>query len=238
MKLLIASVLLAFPWAATLCSLSQSPSTHPDEYRPGVGTIIVTELANSVNAKRAKVGDRVECTVTQDLLFQGRIAVPRFSRVVGQVTEAQASTKEHRESRLGLSFDRILLKGKKELMFQSPAVVVALAPPMRTIVQTATKLNDLPLQMEKGGVSTGGGSAASSTGKSVMDAISNNPNIVGANMVSTSGAIDGANRGVISWPGVFLLKGAPGSSVIASPRENVELVYQTQMVLRILEPAK
>src|SRR5260370_14179227 len=47
------------------------------EYRPGIGTIIVAELTNSVNAKKAKIGDRVECTVVADLLYQGKIVVPK-----------------------------------------------------------------------------------------------------------------------------------------------------------------
>src|SRR5215472_10569209 len=49
------------------------PADKKSEYSPGVGTIIVAELTNSVNAKKAKIGDRVECTVVTDLLYQGKI---------------------------------------------------------------------------------------------------------------------------------------------------------------------
>jgi hypothetical protein len=209
------------------------------EYRPGIGTIIVAELANSVSAKKAKIGDRVECTVVQDLLYQGKIVVPKNAKVVGHVTEVQASTKERPESRLGLTFEKIVLKTKKELSLQGPAIVVALAPPIMRTVRTATDMRDLPVEMEKGGTSTpGGGGGGSSTGHSVIDAITSNPNMVGANMASSTGAIGGANRGVIGWPRLFLLKGAPGTSVIASPKETVELGFQAQMVLRVVESNK
>jgi hypothetical protein len=229
---------------ATLPSgTSANKTTNEDasavEFRPGFGTIIVVELENSVSAKKAKIGDRVECRVIQDLLYQGKIVVPRNAKVVGRVTEAEASTKEHRESRLGLTFEKIVLKNKKELLFQAPAIVVALAPPAKRTVSTTTDVRDMPVEMAKGGQSTPGSpSGGSSTGTSVLNAIAANPNLVGANMGSSSGAIGGANRGVVGWPGLFLLKGAPGTSVIASPKDTVELVFQAQMVLRVVESDK
>jgi hypothetical protein len=208
----------------------------PAEYRPGIGTIIVAELTNSVYAKKAKIGDRVECTVVQDLLYQGKIVVPRNAKVVGHVTEVEVSTKENQQSRLGLSFDRILLKDKKELLFQNPAIVVALAPPIRRSVRTATDVRDMPLEMQKGGQSSPGGpSSGSSTGASVLGAITSNPDLLGANMPSNGAALSGANRGVIGWPGLYLLKGAPGTSIIASPKGNVQLGFESQMVLRVME---
>lgn len=208
----------------------------PSQYRPGIGTIIVAELSNALDAKRAKINDRVECRVVQDLLFQGKIVVPKNAKVVGRVTEAEASTKEHPESRLGLSFDRILLKDKRELLFQNPAIVVALAPPVRGTVRTATDVRDMPVQMEKGGQSAPGGpSGGSTTGTSVLNAITANPNLLGANMPSGVNAISAANRGVIGWPGLFLLKGTPGTSIIASPKGSVQLGFESQMVLRVME---
>jgi len=212
---------------------------RPREYRPGIGTTIVAELTNSVNAKNAKVGDRIECMVNQDLLYQGKVIIPRNAKVIGHVTEAEGSTKEHPESRLGLTFEKILLKDKKELLFQWPAIVVALAPPITRTVRTNTKVGDMPLQMEKGGqASPGSPGGGSSTGSSIMNSITANPNLMGANTASTSGAIGAANRGVIGWPGLFLMKGAPGTSVIASPKGNVELRFESQVVLLVVEPSK
>ncbi len=209
------------------------------EYRPGIGTVIVAELTNSVSAKKAKAGDRVECTVVSDLLYQGKIVVPRNAKVIGHVTEAEAFTKERRESRLGLTFEKIVLKDKKELLFQAPAIVVALAPPITGSVKTTTEVQDMPVQMAKGGQSSPGSpSGGSTTGASVVNSITANPNLLGGNMGSKATAIGAADRGVIGWPGLFLLKGAPGTSVIASPKNTVDLGFQTQVVLRVVEPDK
>jgi hypothetical protein len=238
MKALKIVVLLAIiPHLIAQQPQAQSPTGSPTEYRPGVGTIIVAELTNSVSAKKAKIGDRVECTVVADLLYQGKIVVPRNAKVVGRITEAQAFTKDSHESRLGLTFEKIVLKDKKELVFQSPAVVVALAPPVRVTRTTSTDLRDMPVQMDKGGQSSAGGSSGgSTTGSSIVNAVTANPNLLGGNMPASGAAIGAADRGVIGWPGLFLLKGSPGTSVIASPKNTVDLGFQTQIVLRVVEP--
>lgn len=213
-----------------------NPAADTTEFRPGVGTIIVAELTNSISAKKARVGDRVEGTVVVDLLYQGKIVVPRNAKVVGHITEAEAFTKERHESRLGLTFEKILLKDKKELAFQAPAIVVALAPPVTATPTTATNIRDMPVQMDKGGQSSAGGSSGgSTTGSSILNAVTSNPNLLGGNMAAKGVAIGAADRGVIGWPGLFLMKGPPGTSVIASPTNTVELGFQTQMVLRIVE---
>jgi hypothetical protein len=211
---------------ATRTAISQDNAV-PTQYRPGIGTIMVAELTNAISSKKAKVGDRVECNVSQDMLYQGKIVILRNAKVLGRVTEVQASTKKHAESRLGLSFDRVLLKDKQELLFQNPAIVVALAPPIKRMAKTNIKVNDLPVAMQRG----------ATTGSSVVTAVTGNANILVANVVSSSGAIDATNRGVIGWPGLFLVKEAPGSSVVASPKNNIELWFETQLVLRVTETA-
>jgi hypothetical protein len=212
------------PATGTATSQDNAAST---QYRPGVGTIMVAELTNAISSKKAKVGDRVECTVREDLLYQAKVVIPRNAKVLGRVTEVQPSTKEHPESRLGLSFDRILLKGKQELLFQNPAIVVALAPPIKRMVKTNTNMTDLPVAMQRG----------VPTGRAALSAVTEKPDIVGANVASSSGDINVKNRGVIGWPDLFLVKGAPGTAVIASQKDNIELWFETQLVLRVSEAA-
>ncbi len=49
------------------------------------------------------------------------------SKLVGHVTEAQARTKENGESKLGIAFDKAVLKGGQEMAFNG--VIQALAAP-------------------------------------------------------------------------------------------------------------
>jgi len=189
-------------------------------YRPGAGTVVLAELTKSLDVAHLRVGDKVECTVIQDLLYKGKIIIPRGAKVRGRVTDAKARTKEQPESRLGITFDGIVLKDKKELPFQNPALIQAVASPIQMGSVPATRMNDLPIFMPKG----------STTGGAAIDALSANASLAGANMPATSGAISAANRGVIGLAGLAL---DPASSVIVSRKNNVKLPYAAQVLLRV-----
>lgn len=197
-------------------------------FRPGAGTIVVMDLPNGADAKKCHVGDPVEGVVRQDLLFKGKIIVPNNAKVVGHVTEAVSYTKEH-GSRLGMVFDKIILpKNKGELPFQYPAVIEAVAAPIRHSVVPTSNLNQLPIQMEKG----------KSTGGAAMDALQSNPNIMGGNFPQTTGVISGANRGVIGLKDLSLEKSTPEAVTIVGNKRDVKLAAHTQMVLRVTDGKK
>jgi hypothetical protein len=180
-----------------------------------------------VDAKKSSVGDQVECVIRQDLLFKGKIIVPRDSRVIGHITEAIGHTKEH-SSRLGMLFEKIILKDKTELQFQYPAVIEAVAPPVQHTVVPTSRLDQMPIQMEKG----------KSTGGAVLDAVQSNPNLMGANFPQTTGVISAANRGVVGLKDLTLEKIAPEAVTIVGAKRDVKLASHTQMVLRVIDRKK
>ena len=208
---------------------SQEGSVSTGAYRPGAGTIILAQLTRSLDVKKLSVGAQVECAVLQDLLYKGKIIIPREARVIGHVTEAAASSKEQPHSRLGLVFDKIVLKDKRELPFQYPAVIAAIAPPISWSLVATTKMQDMPVQMEKG----------TDTGGAAVGALVANPNLAGANMRSTgTGAINAGNRGVIGIKNLALDTTSPETAVIVSSKGDVKLIFETQMVLRVIDPPK
>jgi hypothetical protein len=93
------------------------------------GTILYLELSKTVDAKKAKIGDPVKALLLTDVVSHGKIAVRRNSRLIGHVTEAQAQTKSNPESRLGIVFDRILVKHGPEVPLSS--VLLAVRPSAR-----------------------------------------------------------------------------------------------------------
>src|SRR6266567_3582037 len=88
---------------------------------------ILAEFNGNLDAKKLKPGDRIKAEVTQDVLSHGKIVIPIESKLVGHVTEVKARSGEDPESRLGLVFDKVLLKHHQELDFQG--VIQALSPP-------------------------------------------------------------------------------------------------------------
>lgn len=90
------------------------------------GSILYAELSKTVDAKKAKAGDPVTAVLLADVLSHGKIVVRRDSKLVGHVTEAQPHSKDTPESRLGIVFDKVILKGGQEIPFVS--VLMSLSP--------------------------------------------------------------------------------------------------------------
>ena len=223
------------------------------------GTDVVAELSKSVNVKKVKLGDPVKATVTQDVLAQGKIVIRRGSKLVGHVTEAKVRSKEDEESRLGVVFDKALLKGGGEIDFT--AAVRALAPGVRVgavdkpdpmgapprgpfIGQSTTPqpmTNSSGISSGSSKISPDVGSPASPT-VSGKDTMAINPATGPA--VSAAGGQHGnpetdlmgpGSRGVFGLADLKLHRepGGGAGSVITSTHHNVKLDSGTQMVLQV-----
>lgn len=164
------------------------------------GALLVAEFDGGLNAKKLKPGDKVKATLTQDLLMHGKILAPVDSKLVGHVTEASPKTKEHPESRLGVVFDKLLLKHHREVRFQ--ATVQILAPPSNrpSRVDQPSQMLPPPMLGAGGGGFSGpiGGRGVSGGGGGVRSAPT--VNSVG----NTIGSMDTINRPIT-------VSGTPGS---------------------------
>lgn len=71
------------------------------------GTRLAGQLQNTVDVRRAKVGDQVILKTTQAIKSGGRTVVGKGSRLVGHVTQVAQQTKSNGQSRVGILFDRL-----------------------------------------------------------------------------------------------------------------------------------
>ena len=128
---------------------TQPPSGAPktDAKEPAVksaaaqpASYVLVELSKTLKANKLKPGDKVNARVSQDVISHGRIIIPVDTVLVGHVTEARMRDSEHPESRLGIVFDKILLKHYHDINFQ--AVVQAVAPPVirRSLVDEPSQM--------------------------------------------------------------------------------------------------
>jgi hypothetical protein len=120
-----AAILLSANWAfgQTQSGVVENRAPNPakaENVSPANITVffIVAEFTESINAKKLKAGDKIKAQVTQDLLSHGKILIPVESKLVGHVTEAKSRTVDDSESRLGIVFDKIILKNHHEVSFQ------------------------------------------------------------------------------------------------------------------------
>ena len=215
--------------------------------RMAAGTVIPVELTKTVDAKKAKTGDEVIAKVTQDMKSTtGEVVVAKDTKVLGHVTEAQARSKEQKESEVAIAFDRAVMKNGSEM--QMPMSIQAIIGQ-----QNNGQQNNGP----QGNANPGGGGYGSEPGAG-MNAPSNPgrgggmagggtptpaPSMSGGN--APSGGQGSANarppitektEGVIGISDLNLSTAASAAnqgSVVSSEKNNVKLESGTMMLLRV-----
>ncbi len=133
-------------WAVTIlaiAALSVNSSAQLEDKRSvlivprvvsveGSGLVMTGKALQSIDARRAHVGDRVEFELVYDILQKdGRVAIPKGAHILATVTEAISRNEEQPESRLSLKLERanwdngtVLLRGGVAGILQVPATLV------------------------------------------------------------------------------------------------------------------
>jgi hypothetical protein len=82
------------------------------------GTAVNAELNQSVDSKKAKEGDAVTAHTTESVKSDGKVVIPKGTKLVGHVTRATARAKGDADSALAVQFDRAILKNGQEMPLQ------------------------------------------------------------------------------------------------------------------------
>src|SRR5258706_16221783 len=83
------------------------------------GSTVQAELSKPVDCRKNKPGDEVIAKTTQDVKSDGKVVLPKGSKIVGKVTQAQARAKGQDESQLGIAFDHAILKDGSQMPVSS-----------------------------------------------------------------------------------------------------------------------
>jgi hypothetical protein len=243
---------------------SASAATGAGSAALGSTSSLQAELTKPIDAGKAKPGDEVTAKLTQDFKSDGKVVFHKGSKLVGHVTEAQAHTKSHTESRLGVVFDKVQPKGGEEASIN--AVVQALAPPARGVLASSA---DESLSAPAMGGSHGGGASHGSGGllggvgggatstlsntagtsgnvvdgvtSGVTSNVSSTVNGAAGTGLSTQGTLTNASRGAIGMQGLSLSSVSAASaqgSIVSSASRTVKLESGTQMLLQLSGTAK
>jgi hypothetical protein len=117
-------ILTALMLLAGVAGAQQAPAAAT----PGVpdGTLFVVELKSKLDTKKSKVGDPVTLEVVQDAKSpDGKVVVPKKSKLMGQVTHSDASTKESPDAKLSVLITSANVKG------QTLAMTGYMVPPFK-----------------------------------------------------------------------------------------------------------
>jgi hypothetical protein len=70
-------------------------------------TRLAAQLQNTLDVRKAKVGDEVVLKTTHAIKANGKTVVNKGARLIGHVSEVSRKTRANGESRIGLVFDRL-----------------------------------------------------------------------------------------------------------------------------------
>jgi hypothetical protein len=168
------------------------------------GTVIPVELAKALDAKKVKAGDKVEAKIVVDLLHDGEVVIPKGAKVTGHISDAKPSSKDSKDSMVGIVFDQLSTKDGGELAIQT--AIQAIGPPPDS------------------------GSSSSISGGPIGTSGASMPS--GGQPRSSGHSLDSSSQGVVGMRGLSLSTSGP-ASVVSSSSGNVKLDSGTQILLRI-----
>ena len=212
-------------------------------------------LSQPVDVKKNKPGDQVTAKTTEATKSEGKVVIPKGSKLVGHVTECRQRSKEEKESALGIVFDKAILKNGEEVPLNVTINALAAA---QSAASNSIGGDDLSAGGEAVGSAraSGGGalggvrSAAGGAAGAVTNTAANVGGVAGGAVNSTSN-VAGATRGAVGGlnaagqltsnsQGVFGLQGlnlssavsnSTQGSLITSASRNVHLDSGTQLLL-------
>lgn len=234
------------PQASPQGSGAQSkPAAGQEQAQPpriAPGSVIPVQLTKTVDAKKAKTGDEVVAKVTQDMANQkGEVLVPKDTKVIGHVTEAQPRNKQQKESELAIAFDRAVMRDGNTV--QLPMSIQAVIGPQNNSANNAGSApsGNYPQQSPNNGGGmpagpgagrTGGmGGTSSQSGNQAGAATPPEPN----NPPAARPVINGQTQGVIGLSDVTLSSGQNDNqgSLLTSEKNNVKLESGTLLLLKV-----
>jgi hypothetical protein len=219
----------ATPTASAPVNTGTAPANIPARLAPG--SILPVQLTKSIDAKKAKTGDEVVAKVTQDLRSNaGAVIVPKDTKIIGHITEAQARSKEQKESQLAIVFDHAVLKnGEAMQMPMSIQAIIAPRNPGNSASNPGSEPGGTPSLGGRQGP-MGGAVPTASVPKAPADTSSN-----GSAQGQGQPPISGNTQGVVGIENLKLAAAADAKqgSVVSSEKSNVKLDDGTLLLLRV-----
>ena len=235
-------LLAAIACAQGSAAQTPAPAGQPQAQSPvqfASGTVIPAELSKSVDAKKAKVGDPIEARTAADMLSNGKIVMPRNTKVLGHVTSVKAHSKDSPDSMVGIAFDRLVMKDGSELPLQVSVQAIGAsinAFAGSSVAGGGPDMSHAPLG-SIGGSSAGGMGGSRTAGSSPTPSSYPSGGMPtapdgAAPRGSSTGALSASSQGVVGIKDLSL-SAAPQASVVSSSTKNVHLDGGTQLMLKV-----
>ncbi len=216
------------------------------------GTRLTGELQNTIDVRKAKVGDQVVLKTTQAIKSGGRTVVTKGSKLIGHVTEVAQKGKGESQSRVGILFDRL---EQGSLAVPISATISSLASGSANVRRNdedvfGTSASGSARASSSGRASSGGGGGLlggsggvlGSTTSTVGDVVGGTTSAVGSTVNSTTNAVGNTASGLGSTLGRIQISessstSVEGSSVLSLQGGNLRLDKGTSFNLVLTQSA-
>jgi len=156
-------------------------------------TQLAAQLEHTLDARNAKVGDRVALKTTQAVKQNGEVIVPKGARLLGRVTDVQKRTKENGESRIGVIFDR-LQKGGLDIPITATVMSITQA---RSQTGAGDSSLDSDLTSSSSARSSGSAGSGQRGGGGLLGGVGNTVGGVTNTTTSTVGSVAGTTTNAV-----------------------------------------
>jgi hypothetical protein len=251
------------PQASGGASTASSASAQSNHTNAGLasGTAFNATLDAPVDSKKSKPGDAVTAHTTETVKSDGKIVVPKNTKLVGRVTQASARAKGDSESVLALTFDRAILRNGQEVplnvaiqaMASAQTAASAMDADVDTMGSAGASAAGSGMARSRGAVgglnSTAGGAVGSATntaatvggaGDAALRSTANSTNGVAGASRNSVGGLNAAGQLTSNSSGVFSMNGlslnsvatnGTQGSIVTSAGKNVHLDSGTRILM-------
>jgi len=192
------------------------------------GTEIYAELNGDVDSKKAKAGDAISLHTTKTVKSsEGRMILPRGTKVLGHVTQSEAKSKGANESTLGLAFDKAVSKDGHEVPLS--VIVQAIGAPVSYSVDPGASPPESGVA--QGSVRTspmGAGRSAPAASQPPTSGVSSGAAVPD---VDPQGQLGPGSHGVVGMHGLTLNRTTANNAIVTSDGKNVHLEGGTRFLL-------
>jgi hypothetical protein len=223
--------LLKFALIAAFLMVGVSSNSQDPKELFVPGTIIRAELRKSVDVKKAKVGDNITARFIEDFLpYANNAPAPKGLKVTGHVVEVALRHGES-ASRLGITFDKIILRNGTEVPLKM--TIQAIGRPELDVAAGNNGASPMSAQAPmslKGAMGTGTNAPVPTGSMPAGD----NTGAGATPGTAANGRLTPEAQGVVGMSGVSLAPGGAEDSVISSQKHNLQLISGTQMILCVI----
>jgi len=231
--------------ASAASSTAAAASTNGRSAAIKNGTKIKAELVSSVDARKAKEGDKVVARVTKNVKQHGKVVVHKGDRLVGHVTSVKNSLKGKAGSSLGVRFDQLVQGNSTTQLNTVLTSVLAARGQAQGSGSMAAPSMPAPVAPPVGG----GGGLLGGAGGAVGSTVGSTVGVAGSTLGQAGGAVGataqntlGANSNLgLSTPvrqihigsSASASSSAGTSSMLSTRKGNLRLASGTRMKFRV-----